>query len=286
MSGEEEKVIHQELGPAPPASSTDVGETSKTTNISSVANGYADIKATGDKDIAGQVTPVASVGPVEPLIAAPSSAAPAPESNSLVEPGISKEILTGASTEPSDQPKTTPTESVTLPAAPATIASVDQETNGTTKDVGTGAPQKTVESATPDVLVKPAEIVADKVEEEAKNNVTAHAPVVSANGNTRDDDVEMGEAPMAPDNATAAKAVEDAPSLGGGKRKADEAFGDSNGDLGDTQKPEVSTTNAADGNDIPTKKPGPGRPKKQQKGRKILTPVGRTARKTRSQGPV
>ncbi|KAK4176631.1 hypothetical protein QBC36DRAFT_5508 [Triangularia setosa] len=288
MSGEAEKVTHQELGLAPPASSTDVGETPKTTGISSVANGDVDPKTAGENGKAGQVTPAAPAGSVEPLIAAPSSTAPAPASSSLAELESSKEHLASSTTEPSGQPKAICTEPVTSPVAP-TIASIDTVTNGITEDAAdtTDTPQKTAEAVAPDASAKPTETVPDKVEEDAKNDIVAHVPVVSANGNTRDNDIEMGEAPTAPDDAGAAKAVENAPSLGSGKRKAEEAFEDSNGDLGEMQaQPEVSTTNAVNEDVIPAKRPRPGRPRKQQKERKILTPVGRTARKTRSQGPV
>lgn len=293
MSGEAEKVTHQELTSAPPASSTDVGETSKLADINAVANGDVDNKATGDNDKTGQVAPVASGGPVESRIAAPSSAtltptpapapASAPTSESLAEPSTSEENLDSAKTEPSGQTKATSPESVTLPAA-----LVKTVTNGTTKDVETtDTPQKSTEAATSDVSAKPTEVNTDKVAEDAKNDKAAHAPAVSANGNTRDDDVEMGEAPVAPDSTAATQTAASIPPLGGGKRKAEEAFGDSNGDLGETQAlPEISITNAVNESEIPTKKRGPGRPKKQQKERKILTSVGRTARKTRSQGPV
>ncbi|KAK4677759.1 hypothetical protein QC764_301590 [Podospora pseudoanserina] len=291
MSGEAEKVTHQELTSASPASSTDVGETSKLADINAVANGDVDNKATGDNNKTGQVAPVASGGPVESHIAAPSSAtltptpapAPAPTSESLAEPSTSEENLDSAKTEPSGQTKATPPESVTLPAA-----LVKTVTNGTTKDVETtDTPQKSTEAATSDVSAKPTEVNTDKVAEDAKNDKAAHAPAVNANGNTRDDDVEMGEAPVAPDSTAATKTAASIPPLGGGKRKAEEAFGDSNGDLGETQaQPEISITNAVNESEIPTKKRGPVRPKKQQKERKILTSVGRTARKTRSQGPV
>ncbi|KAK0666482.1 hypothetical protein QBC41DRAFT_325700 [Cercophora samala] len=235
MSGEAEKVTSQELVPAPPTSSTDVGETAKLADISSVADGDVDIKATGDNDKAGQVTPAASAGPVEPLIAAASSTAPvqAPSLESLTDPETSE-----------GQPKA--------------------GANGTTKD---------------DVTVT------DKVEEDAKTNQAAHTPVVGANGHARNEDVEMGAARTAPENATTAKAGANIPPLAGGKRKAGEAFGDSDGDRGQARmKLEINIRNE---NEMPTKKPGPGpgRPRKQ-KDRKILTPVGRTARKTRSQGPV
>ncbi|KAK4655347.1 hypothetical protein QC762_301590 [Podospora pseudocomata] len=291
MSGEAEKVTHQELTSAPPASSTDVGETSKLVDINAVANGDVDNKATGDNDKTSQVAPVASGGPVESRIAARSSAtltptpapAPAPTSESLAEPSTSEENSDSAKTEPSGQTKATPPESVTLPAA-----LVKTVTNGTTKDVETtDTPQKSTEAATSDVSAKPTEVNTDKVAEDAKNDKAAHAPAVSANGNTRDDDVEMGEAPVAPDSTAATKTAASIPPLGGGKRKAEEAFGDSNGDLGETQaQPEISITNAVNESEISTKKRGPGRPKKQQKERKTLTSVGRTARKTRSQGPV
>ncbi|KAK4198371.1 hypothetical protein QBC40DRAFT_283890 [Triangularia verruculosa] len=284
MSGEAEKVIHQELGPAPPSSSSDVGKTLKLADNNSVANGDVD-----NNETAGRVTPVASAGPVEPLIAALSSTVTAPVADSLAGPETPKGTLTNAATETSDQPKDSSADT----AASATIAPADVETNDATTDVETkDAPQKTAEASTPDVVVKSMETVADNVEGDASDNVTVHAPAVTANGNTRTDDIEMTEAPAAPDDVAATEPVNEAPSLGGDKRKADEAFGDSSGELSDTQSnpeanPETNTATNVIGNEVPTKKPGPGRPKKKQrKDRKILTPVGRTARKTRSQGPV
>lgn len=159
-------------------------------------------------------------------------------------------------------------------AAPPADTAVESTTelNGVAaQPVATGKPAS-VEEALEKLEEEPVSVPAPATTSDATTDGISGA----ANGDTRED-VQMKETS---DETTVVEVEKTGLAVGNGKRKAEDAFGADN-DL-DRKKVKPDTTESATANGtIPAKKPG--RPKKE---RKILTPVGRTARKTRSQGPV
>ncbi|KAK4459035.1 hypothetical protein QBC42DRAFT_254774 [Cladorrhinum samala] len=159
-------------------------------------------------------------------------------------------------------------------AAPSadTAAEPTAELNGVSaQPVTTGKPAS-VEEAPEKPEVEPVSVPAPATTSDA----TADGISGAANGDTRED-VQMKEAS---DDTTAAEVEKTESAVGNGKRKAEDAFGAD--DDAESKKAKPDTTESATTNGtVPARKPG--RPKKE---RKILTPVGQTARKTRSQGPV
>ncbi len=139
--------------------------------------------------------------------------------------------------------------------------------------------EETTAPAVDKPVEKPAELAAEKpVAEkpvEAPEEKEIAAPAVTSNG-----DVAM------PDAATTQEPDVEVEPLAGTKRKAEDSA-EANGDSAEkkTKSDEVSAppaeeTNGNGSTNGDAKKPG--RPKKEKK---AAVPVGRTARKTRSQGP-
>ncbi|KAK3991007.1 hypothetical protein QBC44DRAFT_324033 [Cladorrhinum sp. PSN332] len=232
-----------------------------------------------------------------------------PESSKLAEPPI--EASPGTATIPNGSEAKDVTDfakedSKPRPAEPEPIDSVQSSETATlppvaaaelTKESNDAAEQSFDTSAHPvdDTVKEPVE----KPEAEASNQPSETHASDEVNGLSEKPTGELVTAPAAPaavvtngdtrldlgvkdaaDQTTTRDTEIKKTTAGKGKRNADDAFG-INGEQ-DRKKRKIDTTQNTTANDtVPAKKAG--RPKKD---RKILTPIGRTARKTRSQGPV
>ncbi|KAK4227440.1 hypothetical protein QBC38DRAFT_192602 [Podospora fimiseda] len=162
-------------------------------------------------------------------------------------------------------------DSKTAPAEPASA------TTELTNESG-GNPQQTVDTTKTSVDKPLDDAVKEPVEKPTDEPVTAPSAPVTAttNGDTKLD----AQAKDVTDQIVIGDARTKKATARNGKRKAENAF-DTN-DESDRKKSKIDTAQSiATDATVLIKKVG--RPKKD---RKILTPIGRTARKTRSQGPV
>ncbi|KAK4188432.1 hypothetical protein QBC35DRAFT_195263 [Podospora australis] len=290
MSADTGKVIPQEQStsvPATTATAADVAGISDAVESSEEAK--PDDKSIVDSK-ADQAAPVAAAGSkaAEPAVQNDATQV----STSVEDRGVASAINggsklnTGAEQVVSDDPAQPAAEPIVDLDVPA--PAVESGANGITDKTDTTITEKPTEEAVPGTSEKLTQTALTG--KSADESVTKNG-IAAASGSTRED-VEMSEGPSGA-AVTKVEAMVEAPipaSTVRPKRMADDAFDEDENDLGENKAksdPSVATT-ITGSIPIPTKKPG--RPKKQQQQpqnpRKILTPVGRTLRKTRSQGPV
>ncbi|KAL2021315.1 hypothetical protein VTK56DRAFT_7286 [Thermocarpiscus australiensis] len=289
MAAEADKAIQQGL-PAAPAdlATASVADTPavKAPETSQEAQSSGE-KSEGDQ--AGHVGPVTTTASASANLAGESG--PALAANGVEEGAAAKEqssLTTSSDQESKPATAGNPTE-VTEPLVQPTVPSTTEqkETNGTIKPV-VAAPAPPPESSGEEPVREAVKDTAEKPTENAgaaaptEQAPAADATVTAANGETREDD-EMKEPAAAAETVTEDGAT--APVGTGVKRKAEDAFGteaDAQRDLTEKKFKSEETVPVETSGTAPAAKK-PGRPKKQTK---APAPVGRTARKTRSQGPV
>lgn len=225
-----------------------------------------------------ETSPAAAVDSLNPG-GAEAKAAPlsTPIPNGEREVEVPKETLsTAGSAKPTESGPVPAELSSAVPAPP-----VDAPAGNADKDA-VASPEKPAEVAAEKPAEKAIEEVSKAAAEEpkqAEETPLTEAPAVVARVAANEEvskDVEVKE-----------PAVEAAPVVTGGKRKAEKALG-TNGDVG-SKKAKIETATApaapptANGN-APARKAS--RPKKEKKTVVAAPSAGRTARKTRSQGPV